>query len=568
MNLLLSMSLLALCAQSASGGLTSDSRGVLPQEKARWSETQVPSHYAVLAGQDTILYDDGNGFWYATAGTQWGVRFTANLPCTLQAILTMTFGSGEDCSLFVREDSAGYPGPVVRDTVYQGGAYPGWDRVSLSQPYFDSNSFWVTGRYPKPPYIIADSVGDQGRSYYTFDGRMWIPYSSGDLMIRAVVAYGETLTHDASITRALGLPKGVYVGTQYTDSVYYANLGSSVESFGVELLVSDSLGMVEFDTTAQIDSLPPRTTQMDLFPWTPASYGQAYSVAAISLLSGDTNPGNDTLRTVIYSYMEGEISFDDFSSEIWLNVDRDDNDKFSVRYVLADSPCYVTGARVFVSDTAGFQSLALCPDSAGLPDTVNPYVVVSGLSASAPASWVWASFDTSLSRVSEDTVWLVLVWPDSRSGPHVGSDRDYPVDMNSWAYSDSTGWVNWTESDFMMRIVTAPVTGIEESEVPRLSPRGSLRVCPNPFTRSARVSFTGRYRDWQGGPGRASLRVCDVAGRCVRVFGADEVRALLSGSPLLWDGTDCEGRELSPGVYFLVLGMEGRSGCSKAVLIR
>ncbi len=568
-NLLLSLALIALCAQSASGSPTSDSKGIFSSEESPWLETRESSCYVAPAGQDTILYDDGNGFWYATAGVQWGVRFTTSLPCTLQAVLTMTFGSGGDCSLFVRDDSAGHPGPVVRDTVYQGGAYPGWDRVPLSQPYFDSNSFWVTGRYPKPPYIIADSAESQGRSYYTFDGTRWIRYSTGDLMIRAVVAYGDTLAHDISITRASGLPTGVYVGAQYTDTVYYANQGSSQESFLVQLLVRDSLGAVEHDTTVQIDSLPPRMTQWNLFSWTPASYGETYSAAAISLLPGDMNPENDTLYTVVYSYMDGEVSYDDFSSELWLNVNRDDNDKFAVVYLLADPPCYVTGARVFVNDTVSFGRLALCPDSIGLPDTANPYTVVSGVSASVPASWIWASFDTSLTRVSEDTVWLVLVWPDSRSGPHVGSDRDYPLDMNSWAYSDSTGWVNWTQSDFMMRIVTAPATGVEEEEAADISRRAAIRVRPTPFSRRVAVSLTGGSSDFAGFQGRASLRVCDVAGRCVRVFGTAELSALFSGASLVWDGTNCEGEELSPGVYFFVLATEGLATTSaKTVLIR
>jgi len=530
-----------------------------------------PKEYRGLSlpqGQDTIYYDDGYGFWYSTVGVEWGVRFSTHLPCTLHSILTMTFGFGEYCSLYVREDSAGRPGAIVRDTTYLGGAYPGWDRIDLGSPYYEMNSFWITGRYQKPPYIIADSANDGRRSCYSFDGENWLPYSSGDLMIRAVVAYGETLAHDVAAFNVTGLPGGVVAGSSYTDTVYFANYGTAVESFTLDLWVTDSAGVVELDTLLTVDSLPPRAFSKGSSSWMPAIYGETYTVGAAVLLPGDLNPGNDTSLLTVYSYMEGEVFYDDFSSEVWLNVNRDDNDKFAVMYELEDTPCYVTGARFLVNDTLPFESLTLCPDTAGFPDTSNAYTQVSAVSSSVPGSWVWTSFDTSLTRVDADTVWLVLIWPSSRMGPYVGSDADHPVDGHSWAYSDSTGWVTWTESDFMMRVICTPATGVaEEGRVAGYA--GSwLRARPNPFAGVTKLTLGGISASRNVKGEKVSLCAFDLAGRCVRVFSSSEVEGLIGGAGLSWDGTDAEGKPLPPAIYFLVFRSGDSKVTEKAVLIR
>lgn len=553
------------CSASGSG---TDRHSVFSEDQRLRKPFMGRTHRGHMTDEDTIFYDDGYGFWYCVAGYEWAVRFSAEVPCTLHAVLTMSFGFGDSCSLFVRDDSAGLPGQVVTDAAYQGGGYPAWDRVDLPTPYYDMNSFWITGRYPKPPYIIADSANDWNRSYYSFDAETWLGYTAGDLIIRAIVSYGDTLAHDVSVTAIANLPTGVRVDTQYVLGASYVNLGRSAENFVVEVLVQDSLGFAELDTLSDSIFVPRGGAGEYSVTWAPRSYGETYSLAAISLMQGDMNPANDTVTAATWSYMEGEISYDDFSCEVWLNVDRDDDDKFGVKFSVPYAPCHVTGARIFVDDTLSFEHLALCPNSQGLPDTVNPYVTASGIAAARAPSWIWVDFDTSLARVDEDTVWLVLKWPDSRNGPYVGSDRHYPVDGNSWAYSDSTGWSRWTSSDFMMRIVCTPPTGTDEREHVRPPSTGTVTLSPNPFCSQTRLTFIEPPGPAEHESEGNSAVVYDLAGRSVRVFSDADVEELLSAKGLIWNGGDDRGRPLPSGVYFLVLRAAGHSCESKVVLLR
>ena len=519
-------------------------------------------------GEDTISYDDGYGYWYSVAGVEWGVRFTTDLPCTVYGALAMSFGFGADCSLFVRDDSAGFPGPIMLDTFYQGGSYPLWDRIDLPSPYYEMNSFWITGRYPKPPYILADSMDQGHRSYYSFDSQTWLPYSAGDLMIRAIVAYGETLVHDISITNISDLPTGVGVDTQYVFQVAYRNLGSSEDSFVGQVLVQDSKGFVELDTLTDTISVSPRQAGVYSVTWVPEKYDETYSVTATSHLSGDMNPQNDTFHVTTFSYIEGEIYYDDFTSERWLNVDLNDNDKFGVEFGLPSAPSYISGARLFVDDTLRFDNLALYPDSGGLPDTLNPYVTALNIGAGKRPSWIWVDFDTSFTLVDVDTVWLVVEWPNSKSGPFVGSDRDDPVDGNSWAYSDSTGWKRWTETDFMMRIVSIPLTGVQEAEEMRSSSLGNVRVFPNPFSTRTRLTAPQDLGEEDPEGKDMSAAIYDLSGRSIKRFGSAEIVELLSPGGVFWNGTDDRGIPLPSGLYFVVLRTSRSSFATKTVLLR
>ena len=164
-------------ATSLAAGPRTDRQGAFSESGQLREPLSGLQQYGLPQAGDTIYYDDGYGYWYSTSGNEWGVRFTTSLPCTLHSVLTMSFGSGSDCTLFVRNDISGLPGPIVEQIAYQGGAWPSWDVIDLPVPYYDMNSFWVTGRYPRPPYILADSINNGGRSYHTFDGVNWLDYS-------------------------------------------------------------------------------------------------------------------------------------------------------------------------------------------------------------------------------------------------------------------------------------------------------------------------------------------------------------------------------------------------------
>lgn len=86
-------------------------------------------------------------------------------------------------------------------------------------------------------------------------------------------------------------------------------------------------------------------------------------------------------------------------------------------------------------------------------------------------------------------------------------------------------------------------------------------LTPNPARGSVSVAFD------LGPDAMTQLRVYDVAGRTVRTLAE---RRLAGGTrhEFTWDGTDDAGRETAPGIYFVRLGVHGRTFTRKVVLVR
>jgi hypothetical protein len=87
-----------------------------------------------------------------------------------------------------------------------------------------------------------------------------------------------------------------------------------------------------------------------------------------------------------------------------------------------------------------------------------------------------------------------------------------------------------------------------------------LAAWPNPFNPATRVAFD------LAKPGRARLRIHDVAGRLVRVL-ADE--ALPAGRhERRWDGRDEEGRPLASGLYLCRLETRDHASAQRLLLLK
>jgi hypothetical protein len=78
--------------------------------------------------------------------------------------------------------------------------------------------------------------------------------------------------------------------------------------------------------------------------------------------------------------------------------------------------------------------------------------------------------------------------------------------------------------------------------------RLALSVAPNPATVTSWIRFTLPV------PGRARLRVHDVAGRLVRELASEHLPA--GAHEFRWDGTAANGRPVSAGVYLVRLESE------------
>lgn len=117
-------------------------------------------------------------------------------------------------------------------------------------------------------------------------------------------------------------------------------------------------------------------------------------------------------------------------------------------------------------------------------------------------------------------------------------------------------------SDIQRGLFVLNVTGV--TAVPEnLNPSGAIRFYrsrPNPFSSSTTYSF------YLPSPGKARLRVYDIAGRLVTTL----IDADLPAGPhqISWDGTDGRGSRLSNGVYLIHLKVKGKTFTQKSILLR
>jgi len=83
---------------------------------------------------------------------------------------------------------------------------------------------------------------------------------------------------------------------------------------------------------------------------------------------------------------------------------------------------------------------------------------------------------------------------------------------------------------------------------------------PNPFRGDVAIRYS------LAAPGRASVQVCDLAGRIVRTLANGQQKP--GSYSVRWDGRDAHGRELANGVHFVRLTVGDYSGTEKLVLQR
>lgn len=123
--------------------------------------------------------------------------------------------------------------------------------------------------------------------------------------------------------------------------------------------------------------------------------------------------------------------------------------------------------------------------------------------------------------------------------------QDYQVDVTAF-YTDGG------ESE------PATLSFIYTSSDDNVLPPQALRISPNPFSGSARISFS--LNDGQ----RGSLAIYNLKGQKVRVFSELEAGPI----NLVWDGTDGRGRSLPPGVYLCRLSAKDGSQMLRVVLMK
>ena len=366
--------------------------------------------------------------------------------------------------------------------------------------------------------------------------------------------------HDAE-ARTIFVPfDETTINMDITPQANVYNNGSYSESIEAVLTIKDSLGATVYIDTAFSSTLAPETGGNVLFSQTALNTIGNHSCELTANVSDDINPGNNTETKDVYiSY---EIIYDDGGPEAFYVVGFSyDNDKFAVRFTpTLSTPFYFTGGRIFVNGTDPFDYVQLCNDASGLPDTTTPLREVYDVGASSAPNWAQFSFD-SLEVTATGDYWLVIHWSASTPGsPGVGAD-DFSPNLRSWWYNYSSGWNNWTNHNWMIRLMQSLGAGaIEQNpiEIP-LSYRLS-RCYPNPFIKTTFIAFDIPEEL------RCIIDIFDVSGRRIKVL-TDEV--LKPGHySVEWNGRDSSGKRIPDGIYFYRLSTKNYTRMRKMVFIK
>lgn len=104
--------------------------------------------------------------------------------------------------------------------------------------------------------------------------------------------------------------------------------------------------------------------------------------------------------------------------------------------------------------------------------------------------------------------------------------------------------------------ITVPVVvGIEETK--SSTENLSLKILPNPFTKSAKISVPKVNEPWQ-------LRIYNAEGKLVRHWEKTQIEP---ANHIIWDGTDNQGNRMSAGIYFIKMTTMGKSLTQKVILL-
>ena len=231
--------------------------------------------------------------------------------------------AAQDSCLWFDDDAAGSGAPTLNDTAFSPIIVPhpstthklkwgitfNWlasaEIFQVGVKYYNGST-WVVRPMRNYTADVAgawDSVFvDSFVSYpqlrvyaYYYDGGGWQWYGAIDnITINGELYVAQHDVKTASITApATRIPPSTPVAPIAT----YRNTGNNTESFSINFVI-DSLGAPLYTQSVNLVNIPAATDTTYTFPlWTPgAGDGFIYNLTAFTVMAGDVNPANDTLR--------------------------------------------------------------------------------------------------------------------------------------------------------------------------------------------------------------------------------------------------------------------------------
>lgn len=428
-----------------------------------------------------------------------------------------------------------------------------------SEVYSSSNTVSNLAPGSSEQVVFNPDWSPSGYNYYK--AIVWCQLSGDEYSGDDTLQLEIKCFHDAEV-RSLPVPfDETTINMEVNPKAIVYNNGSYSEPFEGILTVRDSVGTIVYCDTNVSSSIPPETESSITFaPLTPSYIGDHTCDVQVNV-GEDINPENDTTSKEIFvSY---EIIYDDGKVDAFYIVGSTyDNNKFAVRYTpTLSTPLYFIGGRIYVNATEPFDYVQLCDDQGGLPDTTSPIREVYDVGASSAPDWAYFSFDSVEITTLRD-YWLVLHWSESSPGsPGVGADSYSPT-HRSWWYNYSSGWNNWSNHDWMVRLEQAPEgSGIEHTTSPDPTYRYYLFHCyPNPFSNLTHISFQIPENT------KCSVDIFDISGRKVKTLNTSTLKP--GHHTIKWNGKNNEGKRVASGIYFYRLKTKNYSRMKKLLFLK
>ena len=333
----------------------------------------------------------------------------------------------------------------------------------------------------QPGEVHTVTVGSFTPSEYGIYETVVIARSSPDgdpqnnRVVRQSVCY-----HDLAVLNIQYPFSETSVGYSQYPRARIKNMGSYPESDTAYCQISAPDGTTVYGSSYPF-YLNPHTDLSIAFTdlWAPSDTG-TYTIKVWTNAADDFNPINDTMITTTHA--TNELLYDDGQADAFYIVSSTyEGNMFAIRYLPPiPGPYTPIRARVYVNQTTPL-IFTVNPDMNGLPDTSHTLLGPDTVVASTAPGWAEHVWEASLPDL--DTIWLLIHWlPSSPSSPGVGADANDPIDLQSYWFSYSQNWNQWTNHDWMARLYLNYPLAIEENEPKNLT---SLKIGypkPNPST--------------------------------------------------------------------------------------
>jgi hypothetical protein len=431
--------------------------------------------------EDTLLLDDGTEI-VCPGNPYIAQKFTPGVPCTLKSILVRSAMSGMPCSLFVWNDTSGFPQSSINliSPIFYSSSYPDWQRIDLPLPIELNDEFWI-GLHSTSAIYSDFTVNCSNRVAHSNDKKEWNVLSyhyHGEYLLRAIVSLVGT-RHDVSCSRIFS-KKGFFLPNPSNDTVgiIIRNYGNETENdVPVYLRVTDSLGMVVFFDVLYRDSIQSGKTDTVFLQWNYDKDGD-FTIEGYPWVNNDCMPDND--RQKIESYIRTypcELYYDNAQTLLSTTL----LDSISNKFIPPYYPCKIDSIKFLYAAwalgstfTYGIGATILNEDSLGFPGSEVAKESIVGLS---PVFIGTLAVDFSQQNVIIDSGGFYAEWaciPDSTTPPdrvQLYTDiENPPFSMMCWYFDQGAWYHSYEHFEAIIRAcVDFPNAVNEEEKKPILS---------------------------------------------------------------------------------------------------